>query len=841
MSQNLRDKTSKKLNEFGKEIVEQIKKEQKPTMKIPVRSLSNIKWDETSKLLTLGEKKSKRHFFNVGHARKFMQTLLIASFCKDIVDENIHASIRDMYYNLKHSIGGSHENTFEEQSESDPLIVDIETTLETLRERLHLLADRKGVVVGNVKVRDRGDLIDWSKLGSGGWSIPSVVEDIGFEDVDADFVLVIEKNAGFERLHEDKFWKKYNCILMGTGGQAARGTRRLIKRLADEHKLPVYVLTDSDSILPSEIVIVKNKETGEIIVDEIGKILENHIHKDKNKEIIHLPLEVPAMNENTGEIEWRDIEYAYRHRVDGEILEIKTRGRGTIKVTPAHSLFVFRDNKIKVIAAKDMKEDDYIVVSNSLPSMVGDIKEKEINVASILKKDLDKKVQNKFYAFIKGEKFRLSDTENVDEIDYVQQCNGYQKIKNKIEINEEVGWLLGLWVAEGDRDKKYVRFHLSKKETKKIKKLQNIIKNKLSLKSTTGLEGKNKGGIFISIGSSLLARVFEELNLVRSSGKKEIPSVIFNSPQHVQLNFLKGLFDGDGSIDKYHNLIYYTKSEKLLKQVTNLLLSFKINPTLLEVERGNIRGNILRLPYTRTNPEFRNFFLPTKTIEVMYKNDCVYGLPNIGDVKSVSIHLMNNHGFPYSVKNKLINKWRLGDALKKHKLPNKFRRMKENLLPVLNPMITLVKVKEIKSTKYRGDVFDFGVPDLHSFVGGSGVVFHNSYGWYIYSVIKSGSMALAHASQQLGTPSAKFIGLTISDIKDYKLEKSVIRANERDLKRAKELLDYPWFQKKEWKREIKLMLDKKIKAEIEALSSRGLKFLSETYLPEKLDSKEFLP
>ncbi|NCN39577.1 MAG: DNA topoisomerase VI, partial [Candidatus Aenigmarchaeota archaeon] len=84
-------------------------------------------------------------------------------------------------------------------------------------------------------------------------------------------------------------------------------------------------------------------------------------------------------------------------------------------------------------------------------------------------------------------------------------------------------------------------------------------------------------------------------------------------------------------------------------------------------------------------------------------------------------------------------------------------------------------------------------------------------------------------------------GLTISDIKDYKLEKSVIRANDRDLKRAKELLEYPWFHHKEWQQEIKLMLDKKIKAEIEALSSKGLKFLSDTYLPEKLERKEFLP
>lgn len=236
-----------RLTDFGVGVSNMISNDTDPYISIPTRSLSNIVWDKHSGLLKLGSKKSKRHFFNVGHARKFMQTMMIASFCKDIIDENIHASIRDMYYNLKHTLGASDENTFDEQAESDPIIVDLETTLQILREQLHLIADRKGVVAGDVTIRDRGDKINWSKLGSGGWSIPSTVEEIEFEKVNADFVLVIEKNAGFERLHEDKFWKKYNCVLIGTGGQAARGTRRLIKRLAVNYKLPVYVLTDSDS------------------------------------------------------------------------------------------------------------------------------------------------------------------------------------------------------------------------------------------------------------------------------------------------------------------------------------------------------------------------------------------------------------------------------------------------------------------------------------------------------------------------------------------------------------------------------------------------------------------
>jgi DNA topoisomerase-6 subunit A len=184
--------------------------------------------------------------FNVAHAKKFMQTLLVASFCKDLIKENLHASLRDMFYNLKRTLPNSNENTFDEQTESDPIVADLEVALNVLREQLHLTADVRGRVVGDVIIVDRGDRVNWSKLGSGGWAIPSNVEDIKFKKVNTKFILVIEKNAAFERLHEDGFWKKHKCILITTQGQAARGCRRLIQRLSQEFNLPVYVFCDSD-------------------------------------------------------------------------------------------------------------------------------------------------------------------------------------------------------------------------------------------------------------------------------------------------------------------------------------------------------------------------------------------------------------------------------------------------------------------------------------------------------------------------------------------------------------------------------------------------------------------
>ncbi|MEM7825577.1 MAG: DNA topoisomerase IV subunit A [Candidatus Aenigmatarchaeota archaeon] len=237
----------KKLERLGEKVLDDIERKENPSIDVPIRSLSNIIYDKKTGMLTLGEKSAKRFLFHTGHAKRFMQTMLVAAFCKDLLEQNLHTSLRDLFYALKRTLPNSQENTFTEQNESDPIVVDLEVMLDVLREQLHLNADVRGRVVGDVVIRDRGDTIDWSRLGSGGWAIPSNVEDLEFKKVNAKFILVIEKNAAFERLHEDKFWKKHECILVTTQGQAARGTRRLIQRLATEFNLPVYVFSDADS------------------------------------------------------------------------------------------------------------------------------------------------------------------------------------------------------------------------------------------------------------------------------------------------------------------------------------------------------------------------------------------------------------------------------------------------------------------------------------------------------------------------------------------------------------------------------------------------------------------
>jgi len=240
--------TKKKLSKLGDEVHAQFAKVKNPDINLPIRALSNIYFDEKKNLIRLGDKVSHRTYLNVAHTRKFMQTMMVAAECKKIIDQGVTISIRDLYYALKRTIPETNENTFEEQSESDPIIEDIEAALNTLREKLNLKADRKGYLAGPIKIVDGRDTIDAGKMGSSGWGIPSNVEPekIIFKESTAKYVLVIEKDAVWQRLNEDRYWEKHQCLIITGKGQPDRGTRRIINRLHNELNLPVYVLTDSD-------------------------------------------------------------------------------------------------------------------------------------------------------------------------------------------------------------------------------------------------------------------------------------------------------------------------------------------------------------------------------------------------------------------------------------------------------------------------------------------------------------------------------------------------------------------------------------------------------------------
>lgn len=246
---------------LAKEVAGRIGQHEDPYVDIPSRTLSNVRFNETKRIIELLDGKQRRFFFSLlgrrkgegSQAKKFMQTIRVAEVCKRLIDSNDSTSIRDLFYNLKvpiKTLDGkpARELIFADQSESDPIIEDIEVAVSALREELGVHAETKGAMVGPMTIVDNGDVINLANMGSGGWAVPSIVEPdvIEFRKADAKYVLLIEKGAVWQRFNKDRFWESQKCMIIHGGGQPPRGVRRLIYRMHHELSLPVYVLVDND-------------------------------------------------------------------------------------------------------------------------------------------------------------------------------------------------------------------------------------------------------------------------------------------------------------------------------------------------------------------------------------------------------------------------------------------------------------------------------------------------------------------------------------------------------------------------------------------------------------------
>ena len=193
-----REKALKILRRKFGEIAEQILKGSPPVMVIRKRTLANTIFDREKGILRIGNESLRRSLLNAGEAKKFMQTVLMASIIYDTLVNNEYPTIRDLYYRGKHTIRYRklpskkivEENTWEEQKESDSVIRDIEVFIDMLREELLILSKEKGKVVGNMRIKSGDDIIDLSKMGHGAYAIEPTPDFIEFVDVDAEYVLV---------------------------------------------------------------------------------------------------------------------------------------------------------------------------------------------------------------------------------------------------------------------------------------------------------------------------------------------------------------------------------------------------------------------------------------------------------------------------------------------------------------------------------------------------------------------------------------------------------------------------------------------------------------------------
>jgi DNA topoisomerase-6 subunit A len=221
-----------------------------PRMTLPTRSKSNIEYDDDADVWVYGDRTSTRSANSVRGARKLLKSVFTVDFLAQQLEEGRSSTLRELYY-LSES-WDEEEAQFNDQSESDKLVEDLEIVSGVKREDFHMRPEESGAkVMGPLLLREqtnRGDreIHCQDDVGQGGYQIPNNPDTIDFLECDAEFVMCVETGGMRDRLVENGFDDEYDCLVVHLGGQPARATRRLTKRLHDELGLPVTVFTDGD-------------------------------------------------------------------------------------------------------------------------------------------------------------------------------------------------------------------------------------------------------------------------------------------------------------------------------------------------------------------------------------------------------------------------------------------------------------------------------------------------------------------------------------------------------------------------------------------------------------------
>ena len=239
------------LTDIAQSIYDQIDSGRIPKMTLPLRTKSNIRFDPKHSVWKYGKATGTRSAKKVNGALMLLRTMYALEFIEEMIETKKSSTLREMYYISE----GWDKAKFHSQDESNMLAEDLEIVTACMREDFKLRAEENGAsVLGDITISemDRKGKVKRincrDDVGDSGYGIPNNVEKekLNLISTNAKFIIAIETGGMFDRLVENGFDEKYNAVLVHLKGQPARSTRRFVKRLNEEMKLPVVCFTDGD-------------------------------------------------------------------------------------------------------------------------------------------------------------------------------------------------------------------------------------------------------------------------------------------------------------------------------------------------------------------------------------------------------------------------------------------------------------------------------------------------------------------------------------------------------------------------------------------------------------------
>jgi DNA topoisomerase VI subunit A len=237
--------------DLAAQIYAQLTKGEVPRMRLPLRTKQNIQFQLKDGVWRLGRSSGTRSARKLDGALMLLRTFYLVDFIHEMARDRKTSTLRELYYISEQW----KDAKFHSEDESNLLIEDLEVLCTRLREDFRLHPEENGAsVIGDLTIEETNRKGIVKKIncrddvGDGGYGLPFNVEKekIQFKGTGAKFVLAIECGGMVDRLAENGFDEAQDALLVHLKGQPARSTRRFLKRLNEELRLPVVVFTDGD-------------------------------------------------------------------------------------------------------------------------------------------------------------------------------------------------------------------------------------------------------------------------------------------------------------------------------------------------------------------------------------------------------------------------------------------------------------------------------------------------------------------------------------------------------------------------------------------------------------------
>ncbi|XP_062194845.1 meiotic recombination protein SPO11-2 isoform X2 [Phragmites australis] len=186
----------------------------------------------------------KRSLMRQNDAKAFVRVWKVMEMCYKILGEGKMVNQRELFYKLL----SDSPKYFSCMRHVNRTIQDVVSLLRCTRQSLGVMASSRGALIGRLIVHEpKEEHIDCSILGPSGHAITGDLNLLSKLNLcsDARYIIVVEKDAIFQRLAEDRLYNQLPCILVTAKGYPDLATRFFLHRLSQTFpNMPIFALVD---------------------------------------------------------------------------------------------------------------------------------------------------------------------------------------------------------------------------------------------------------------------------------------------------------------------------------------------------------------------------------------------------------------------------------------------------------------------------------------------------------------------------------------------------------------------------------------------------------------------